>query len=109
MLSYLEPLAADFKNNANPANAVSMQAYLKDKFICFGIKTPLRKEIVSNFISTHGRPEYRDLKELVSTLFELPEREFHYAAIEFCCQTKSSWTKETSDLFESMAFQCQTL
>lgn len=45
-LNYLEKLYTKAKN---PANAVPMQNYMKNKFNYLGIKSPERKEIYKEF------------------------------------------------------------
>jgi 3-methyladenine DNA glycosylase AlkD len=72
-----EKLAA----NANPANAVAMQAYMRDKFPFFGIKTPERRALVREVVAEHGLPPADRLEELARCLWDEPERECHYAAI----------------------------
>lgn len=79
-----------------------MKAYMKNRFDFFGLKAPLRKSISKEFFAGHGLPDILDLGTVVSELFDLPQREFHYFAIEVCGKLKKEWNKETITLFEKM-------
>jgi len=101
--SYIKHLGKSFANSANSKNAVTMATYMKNRFAFFGIKTPERRKISSAFIKENGIPEFTKLDEMIPSLFDLPEREFHYFAIEVCAKLKKNWNRETINLFEKMA------
>ncbi|MEZ5347049.1 MAG: DNA alkylation repair protein [Pyrinomonadaceae bacterium] len=103
MHEYIKPLAEKFKESAVPENAPQMKAYMKDRFEFFGIKTPARKAISREFFSAHGIPDHFDLEEIVFNLFELPQREFHYFAIDLCGKLRKEWKIGSMKLFEKMA------
>ncbi len=101
--AYIKNITKKFKQNANPENAVPMKKYMKNRFEFFGIKSPERKIIIKEFFAEKGLPEFIDLNEIIDELFQLPEREFQYFAIELCGKFKKSWTEESLSLFEKMA------
>jgi len=78
-------LAAELENYmrgfADPAKAAPMEAYMRGQFVFLGIKAPDRTKYVRSFIQEHGLPKDK-LLETAEYLWALPEREFHYAAIE---------------------------
>lgn len=78
----IKQLTQVFKENANPEYAAKMQAYLKDKFLHFGLKSPLRKSIQKPFLSEIKAMTKFEVIELIKQLYALPQREFHYFAIE---------------------------
>ncbi|MDO5512713.1 MAG: DNA alkylation repair protein, partial [Corynebacterium sp.] len=53
-----------------------MAAYMRDQFPFLGVATPVRRKAVRGLL-----PRRLD-RELVDTLFALPEREFHYVACD---------------------------
>ena len=101
--AYIEKIVAKFKKHANPENAAPMKRYMKGKFEFFGIKSPERKIILKKFFTENDLPKFSELDEIVGELFEKPEREFQYFAIELCGKFKKQWTEETLTLFEKMA------
>lgn len=102
MNSYLIPLAEKLAAAGNPEDAEWSKRYMKNQFEFFGIKTPQRNAIFKEFWAEHGLPDFADLEPLVNNLFALPEREFHYFAIELATKFKKQWTERTLALFEKM-------
>lgn len=73
-------IQARFATLANPHAAVSMRAYMRDQFPFLGIATPARRAALKDF----KKPSLSqaDLLPLVQELWQLPEREYRYAAID---------------------------
>ena len=119
MHPYIKPLEKAFKAAANKDNAVHQQAYMRDQFPFFGIKTEVRRGITSAHFKKMGLLEPGTLHEIVIELWNLPMREYQYAAqellyfhrkhltetaidtIEFCLTHKSWW--DTVDALNTMA------
>lgn len=72
-----------FESNANHAKSGPMKSYMKDHFEFFGIKSPVRKDLLRKFTKEYEIPEGDDLKALVTLMWENPHREFQYSALEF--------------------------
>jgi len=102
MHNYIKPLVKSFKANANPANAEPMAKYMKNLFPYLGIKTPLRKELYRVFVKENGLPEITELKQIVLDLWDLPEREYQYVAIELIRKFSKKWNEDFIDLFETL-------
>lgn len=100
---YVQQISDKFKQNAKLENAVPMKKYMKGHFEYFGIKSPERRIISKEFFAKNSLPEFTDLNEIVDKLFQMPEREFQYFAIELCGKFKKLWTEETLSLFEKMS------
>ncbi len=100
---YVNEIAGTFKKNAVPENIPWMKKYMKNRFEFFGIKSPERKIILNEFFAEKGLPKFEDLDAIVNELFNLPEREFHYFAVELCGKFKKRWTAASLTLFEKMA------
>ena len=82
MHPYLVPLHVVFKQHANAVNAIAMSAYMKGHFPFFGIKTPLRRELLKEHIAIHGKPLLEELPFIARSAFSLPEREMHQVALD---------------------------
>jgi 3-methyladenine DNA glycosylase AlkD len=102
MHKYIEPLAKLLKQHENAESAVAMKSYMKNRFEFFGIKSQHRNELFKQFFTTEGLPKFADLEEIILELFNQPQRELHYFAIELAGKFKKCWTRETLGLFEKM-------
>lgn len=70
-------------SHRDPGRATEMQAYLKGQFPFFGIPTTARRSLLRTFL--HGRegiPSGPRLREEAHLLWQEPERELHYCALE---------------------------
>lgn len=89
-MDYLNPLIRDFESAANPEKAKWMKDYLKGKFDFYGINTKERRGIQSAFFKKNGYPEKGKIFDIVLFLWNLPQREYQYLALElFQKHTKS--------------------
>lgn len=77
----------EFRKNKNLENAEKQAAYLRHQFEFIGLKTPERRLLGKEFIK-----EKKQSKEIewdfVFELWNLPEREFQYLAIDYLHQMK---------------------
>jgi 3-methyladenine DNA glycosylase AlkD len=101
MDSYLQPITALFQQAANPADAAFMKKYMKDQFEYFGIRAPQQKEIRMHFFKTYGLPDPGDVPAMVKKLWQLPEREYQYFAIEL---SEKVLKKMGEDAIETIVF-----
>jgi len=81
MHPYLVPLKELFEQNANPTQAEPMKKYMRDQFEYLGIKSPQFKILFGQHVTEHGMPAVGELDEIVHNLWNLPQREFQYAAV----------------------------
>ncbi|WP_239950223.1 DNA alkylation repair protein [Vibrio natriegens] len=81
--SFVAAIDEILRQYANPQVAFDMRAYLLNQFEFLGIRAPVRrsavKAIVSNTVWTS--PQY--VIKIAQRLWEKPEREFRYTAIDF--------------------------
>ena len=66
---------------ADPARAAPMRAYMKDQFGFLGLPSPVRRTAVKELLVQHPR-EPDALLGTAEQLWQLPEREFRYTAID---------------------------
>ena len=81
-MEYLSPLINSFKEAANPDKAIGMKSYMKNLFEFYGIDSKSRKEIQKHFFKANGWPGEDNLFQVVNELWNLPQREFQYCAID---------------------------
>ncbi|CEG29278.1 DNA alkylation repair protein [Bacillus sp. B-jedd] len=79
-LSVLKTL---FEENRNAQNAEAMEKYMKNHFPFLGIKKPLRAELEKKFYTQTGMAKEPFQEGFVHTLWEMPEREYQYAALGY--------------------------
>ena len=63
---------------ADPARAVPMRAYMRDRFPFLGIQTPVRRAELRPLFKVNF--DQKSLLTAAALLYELPEREYRYAA-----------------------------
>ena len=81
-----------FEANRNEELAGPMTTYLKNHFPFLGIKSPLRKTILKEQFVEYALPEPTQLFEEVWKLYNLPEREYQYAAFALIEKMRSNLT-----------------
>lgn len=81
-MSYLVEIQKHFEPYADEEQGAAMAAYMKNHFRFLGIKAPLRKELLKDFITNHGKPSREDLSDIIIGLWSLPQREYQYCAME---------------------------
>lgn len=71
-----------FVENANAKHATQMEAYMKNHFVFFGIKSEHRKSLFKPFQQSIITENHDFVHSLVMDLYNQKERELHYCAIE---------------------------
>jgi 3-methyladenine DNA glycosylase AlkD len=102
MNDYTKKLITLLSANADAEKAKAMSAYLKNNFPFFGIKSPERVSLLKQFLNENKPPQYSEVLEIVSELFNQPQRELHYCAIKILEKRKKEWRKQDIDFFEKM-------
>ena len=67
---------------ADPARAVPMRAYLLDQFAFLGVPAPTRRSAVKDLMAQPAQSA-EEVLAIAEDLWQLPEREFRYTAIDF--------------------------
>ena len=102
MKLFLETLQTEFEENANPKVALQQKAYMKNQFEYYGIKTPKRREISKPFLEKRFLPKKNELESYIKTLWQKPQREYHYFAQELAFKYRKELDKKDIELFEFM-------
>lgn len=102
MIDYIQDIESELRKNANPVYAQYMKAYMRHKFEYFGIKSPHRRELTKPFLIKTSLPSVSELWPIVQELWEKPEREYQYFAMELCSRYSRSVDKSWIDHYESL-------
>ncbi len=78
---WVESVRIAFQQAETPHNAAPMSAYMKNHFPFHGITSQHRTELLKDLLNKENLPEYRDLSLVCHQLWELPQREYVYAAL----------------------------
>lgn len=92
----------ELRAHANPHLAVPMAAYLKNQFTLLGIKSGPRKELYPSYFSEWKKLSSEEHKLIALELWQQPEREFQYAAVDWMRRIKLYSQPESILLFEQM-------
>ena len=100
----MHPLTKDiintFSANNNPAIAAGAKAYLRNQFDFYGLQSPLRRALTKDVFNKHKINTEAELIATAKEVWELPERECQYVAIELLAKYKKLWTIDSISFFE---------
>jgi len=100
MNSYTQLVISCFKKQGNSTIKKGQEAYLRNQFTFIGIKTPLRRALQKHLLTKNALPSKNEVNTIVLELYQLPEREYHYFAMELLYKYKKEYVKEDILLFE---------
>jgi 3-methyladenine DNA glycosylase AlkD len=99
---YSDKLITRLKDHQNSENQEAMEAYMKNQFQFFGIKTPERTALFRDFLKENGKPSLEELPAIVRSLWFEPQRECQYVALGLIDKQSRYLTKEHLPLLEEM-------
>ncbi|MBM7095511.1 DNA alkylation repair protein [Bacillus sp. H-16] len=103
MSEQVSKLKALFDENKNAANTGPMEAYMKHHFPFLGIKAPERTRLTRQFLNETAIHKGKTLPvSFLKELWALPEREYHYTAIEITARMHKVYEKEHLPFFEEL-------
>lgn len=102
METYFSDLAIAFYKHSNPVIAAGAKAYMRNKSEFYGLPSPLRRQLLREFILTAGYPAYGHLEEMVYYAWEQPQREWQYVAMEILEKSVKTADPSLIDLAEWM-------
>jgi 3-methyladenine DNA glycosylase AlkD len=80
MHTLVDSLHTLYQSHADPVAAGPMKAYMRNQFEYLGINMPQQRALLKELITEQGLPSIEDLPRVLLELWDLPEREFQYAA-----------------------------
>lgn len=102
MKEYIATLEESFVLRANAKIAAQQAKYMKGHFDYFGLKSPERREITKPFFLKASLPLKTDLPKYIKSLWQKPQREFHYFAMKLCFKYVKQLEEKDIELFEFM-------
>lgn len=86
----------------DPEVAVGMAAYLKTDMPCYGVKKPLRTDLIREMKKRFVPADEKAYQDGVLALWSLPHREEKYLALDFARAFKKHHTPAALPLYERM-------
>jgi 3-methyladenine DNA glycosylase AlkD len=83
----------------DPEKAKQMARYMKNRFAFLGIQQPLRKELSKPFIQTAKKLDMPVIIRQAGELWQLPEREYQYVAMELLFAGSKQWNPAAREFF----------
>ncbi len=97
-------ITALFESHRNTDNAAAMTAYLKNQFSFLGIKKPERQQLCKAVLAGCKKNNAIDW-QWVNDLWQRPEREYQYLAMEILLVSKTKLTFADLDKIEHLITQ----
>ncbi len=91
-----------FVSAGNNRDALAMAAYMKNNFLFYGIKKPIRALITKEIFQEQGLPGQFEFRKITELLWDEPYRELHYLALEILFRNKKHFVQDDILLFEEM-------
>lgn len=91
-----------FSQNIDKEKAFWMGAYMKNHFSFLGIQKPVRATLQKAWLAELKKHDINTIHENVKMLWQLPEREYQYLAMELMLVCNKKWNEESVSLFEYM-------
>lgn len=95
MHPFIRPLRKSFVFLADKDIARGQEAYMKNLFPFFGIKTDERRAVTKAYFKEQGILDEQTLYAVVSELWSLPQREFQYTGQELLHAHRKHFTVDT--------------
>lgn len=99
---FLSKVIDRFSASRNPDNARQMKAYMRDKFAFFGIRSPDRKKLQREILQTCGMPRIDEIPGICYYLWNIPEREAQYFAMDILDRSIKKMPGESIQLLEKL-------
>lgn len=98
--AYLAPLKSAFEHELNSETAKQMEAYMRDQFKFYGIKSPQRNVIQKEFWGEYGLPD--DIADFVAYCWKQDEREWQLFCMETLYRARKKWPSNFHEIVEYM-------
>lgn len=82
----LDSLSDKLNDKSDPVRSEKMSAYMKGKFVYFGIPSPVRNTIQKEWFAEVKKADV-DRWELIDALWDCEQREYQYVAIDYLKRT----------------------
>lgn len=97
---FLKELESLFNHSANADSALTMKAYMKNRFEFLGLKRPERDLIQKELFKEFKINNAHELEHVVRALWKLPFREYHYLACDLLAINKKKYKDLTIEFLD---------
>lgn len=98
----IEIVRNELENQRNPELAVPMENYMKKHFPFLGIKSPERRVLTKKIFQKIGITKEEFDESFVLSLWDQPEREYQYLALDYLVKKEKQLNKEHMELLERL-------
>lgn len=98
-MSFVKNLRNALEPLRDAERAAAQTAYLKGHFPFLGIPKPIQNKVCKEFFKQNS---VESLEKTIRELWNCPEREFHYSALDLALFHKKKWDKKFLALFEEL-------
>lgn len=99
---YVDAVINEFSKHANTMVAAGARAYMRNQFDYFGMTTPRRRLVQKKFHSAIVPPPFEAVPAIMKKLWNQPQRELQYFAMELYEKYKKLFTQKDVPHFEYM-------
>lgn len=99
---FVDTLVTAFERHRDAERAVAMSAYMRNRFAFYGIASVPRAQILKSVCEEADFPSPDEARSIVRLLWELPERELQYAAVDIMLRLKRHFTTDDVPLLEDL-------
>ncbi len=99
---YVLEVKKNFEAHRNGPYSIKMKKYMRNQFEFIGMRSEQRKLVQRKIINNSGVPDAKILDEVVYELWDLPEREYQYFAMELLTKRVKKSGPEIIPLIESL-------
>ncbi len=96
---HLQLLQSTFENERNKEKAVGMEKYMRGMFPFIGLQAPDRK-LLSRTFMRELKFQDENITSIIRSLWEKPEREYQYVAVDYLVRNKRHLSVEHLDFIE---------
>ncbi|MBC1474734.1 DNA alkylation repair protein [Listeria grandensis] len=100
MDNYAEQLIVFLKGKADLEEKQAMEQYMRNQFVFLGLRSSVRREVYREFFAEHGKVQ--DSVGVARILYEQPEREFRYIALDILTKDVKKQPREVIDFYEQL-------
>ncbi|WP_226578210.1 DNA alkylation repair protein [Halobacillus litoralis] len=99
---FVEEVDQTLAANQNEENQKQMEAYMKNHFSFYGIKSPERKQILAPILKEYRNITEEERLEASLELFQKPARECQYAALALLEKGKKKTPEHAIDVYKEL-------
>ncbi|MBT2685002.1 DNA alkylation repair protein [Bacillus sp. ISL-37] len=98
--NYVEALYEEALKHRNREEAIRLSKYMRNQFEYIGLRAPQIQDVFKQHVKAHGLPAKEDLHDVITSLWELEEREMQSSALYLLDLMKKQFTEDDLQLLE---------